>query len=82
MSKMSELWVCFPCCVTEQPQPVWRVGACLDQRLRSDILRSTLIPFFFYILQRRRRIDRSMIGLPTDFKVSQQTVFSRLKRIS
>ncbi|XP_068711588.1 CDC42 small effector protein 2-like isoform X2 [Montipora capricornis] len=38
MSKMSELWVCFPCCVAEQPQP------------------------------RRRRIDRSMIGMPTDFK--------------
>ncbi|CAH3146716.1 unnamed protein product [Porites evermanni] len=35
---MSELWVCFPCCVTEQPQP------------------------------RRRKIDRSMIGQPTNFK--------------
>ena len=36
-SKMSELWLCFPCCVTEQPQPVrsneWQILSisCLDQ---------------------------------------------------
>ncbi|XP_078666885.1 CDC42 small effector protein 2-like isoform X1 [Branchiostoma floridae x Branchiostoma belcheri] len=35
--KMSETWVCFSCCYTEQPQP------------------------------RRKRIDRSMIGQPTNF---------------
>ncbi|KAG7481458.1 hypothetical protein MATL_G00066940 [Megalops atlanticus] len=35
---MSEFWLCFSCCITEQPQP-----------------------------KRRRRIDRSMIGEPTNF---------------
>uniref|UniRef100_A0A8C2JEY3 CRIB domain-containing protein n=1 Tax=Cyprinus carpio TaxID=7962 RepID=A0A8C2JEY3_CYPCA len=35
---MTEFWVCFSCCVAEQPQP-----------------------------KRRRRIDRSMIGEPTNF---------------
>uniref|UniRef100_A0A4W5PDA8 CRIB domain-containing protein n=1 Tax=Hucho hucho TaxID=62062 RepID=A0A4W5PDA8_9TELE len=35
---MTEFWVCFSCCVGEQPQP-----------------------------KRRRRIDRSMIGEPTNF---------------
>ncbi|CAM9981201.1 CDC42 small effector protein 2-like [Lethenteron reissneri] len=35
---MSEFWLCFNCCVAEQPQP-----------------------------KRRRRIDRSMIGEPTNF---------------
>ncbi|XP_069784069.1 CDC42 small effector protein 2-A-like [Narcine bancroftii] len=35
---MSEFWLCFNCCITEQPQP-----------------------------KRRRRIDRSMIGEPTNF---------------
>ncbi|XP_035669709.1 CDC42 small effector protein 2-like [Branchiostoma floridae] len=35
--KMSETWVCFSCCYTEQPQP------------------------------RRKRIDRTMIGQPTNF---------------
>ncbi|XP_013420115.1 CDC42 small effector protein 2 [Lingula anatina] len=37
--KMSDVLVCFRCCVAEQPQP-----------------------------KRRRRIDRSMIGLPTNFQ--------------
>ncbi|XP_074661645.1 CDC42 small effector protein 2-like [Tubulanus polymorphus] len=36
---MSEVMVCFRCCITQQPQP-----------------------------KRRRRIDRSMIGQPTDFR--------------
>ncbi|KAK2871515.1 hypothetical protein QQF64_002713 [Cirrhinus molitorella] len=35
---MSEFWLCFNCCIAEQPQP-----------------------------KRRRRIDRSMIGEPTNF---------------
>ncbi|KAG5270629.1 hypothetical protein AALO_G00194810 [Alosa alosa] len=35
---MTEFWVCFSCCIAEQPQP-----------------------------KRRRRIDRSMIGEPTNF---------------
>ncbi|XP_051953473.1 CDC42 small effector protein 2-like [Xyrauchen texanus] len=35
---MTEFWICFSCCVAEQPQP-----------------------------KRRRRIDRSMIGEPTNF---------------
>ncbi|KAJ8252446.1 hypothetical protein COCON_G00217580 [Conger conger] len=35
---MTELWICFTCCIAEQPQP-----------------------------KRRRRIDRSMIGEPTNF---------------
>uniref|UniRef100_A0A8C9RWL5 CRIB domain-containing protein n=1 Tax=Scleropages formosus TaxID=113540 RepID=A0A8C9RWL5_SCLFO len=35
---MAEFWVCFSCCIAEQPQP-----------------------------KRRRRIDRSMIGEPTNF---------------
>ncbi|KAL4613310.1 CDC42 small effector protein 2 [Arapaima gigas] len=35
---MTEFWVCFSCCIAEQPQP-----------------------------KRRRRIDRSMIGAPTNF---------------
>ncbi|XP_039536223.1 CDC42 small effector protein 2-like [Pimephales promelas] len=35
---MTEFWVCFSCCVAEQPQP-----------------------------KRRRRIDRTMIGEPTNF---------------
>ncbi|KAJ8343586.1 hypothetical protein SKAU_G00309150 [Synaphobranchus kaupii] len=35
---MTELWICFSCCIAEQPQP-----------------------------KRRRRIDRSMIGEPTNF---------------
>ena len=68
MSKMSELWVCFPCCVTEQPQPVWR-----DWYIRSMSGPRYCIPthaVLLIILQRRRRIDRSMIGTPTDFKVS------------
>ncbi|XP_064644977.1 CDC42 small effector protein 2-like [Lineus longissimus] len=38
---MSEVMVCFTCCITEQPQPAKR---------------------------RRPNIDRSMIGLPTDFR--------------
>lgn len=36
--RMTEFWVCFSCCIAEQPQP-----------------------------KRRRRIDRSMIGEPTNF---------------
>ncbi|KAJ7994827.1 hypothetical protein DPEC_G00253500 [Dallia pectoralis] len=35
---MTEFWVCFSCCIAEQPQP-----------------------------KRRRRIDRTMIGEPTNF---------------
>ncbi|XP_056593178.1 CDC42 small effector protein 2 [Triplophysa dalaica] len=35
---MSEFWLCFNCCIAEQPQP-----------------------------KRRRHIDRSMIGEPTNF---------------
>ncbi|XP_062888142.1 CDC42 small effector protein 2-like [Mobula hypostoma] len=35
---MSEFWLCFNCCIAEQPRP-----------------------------KRRRRIDRSMIGEPTNF---------------
>ncbi|KAG5849013.1 hypothetical protein ANANG_G00105550 [Anguilla anguilla] len=35
---MTEFWVCFSCCIAEQPQP-----------------------------KSRRRIDRSMIGEPTNF---------------
>ncbi|XP_042560888.1 CDC42 small effector protein 2-like [Clupea harengus] len=35
---MTEFWICFSCCIAEQPQP-----------------------------KRRRRIDRSMIGEPTNF---------------
>ncbi|XP_055514338.1 CDC42 small effector protein 2-like [Leucoraja erinacea] len=35
---MSEFWLCFNCCIAEQPQP-----------------------------KRRRRIDRTMIGEPTNF---------------
>lgn len=40
---MSELWLCFPCCVTEQPQPVKSnalqvlVVSCLDVGFLSDI---------------------------------------------
>ncbi|XP_066270225.1 CDC42 small effector protein 2-like isoform X3 [Branchiostoma lanceolatum] len=41
--KMSETWVCFSCCYTEQPQPVSIVNL------------------------RRKRIDRTMIGQPTNF---------------
>ncbi|KAL1007572.1 hypothetical protein UPYG_G00088530 [Umbra pygmaea] len=35
---MTEFWMCFSCCIAEQPQP-----------------------------KRRRRIDRTMIGEPTNF---------------
>lgn len=37
-TSMTEFWVCFSCCVADQPQP-----------------------------KRRRRIDRTMIGEPTNF---------------
>uniref|UniRef100_A0A674HLI5 CDC42 small effector 2 n=1 Tax=Taeniopygia guttata TaxID=59729 RepID=A0A674HLI5_TAEGU len=50
---MSEFWLCFNCCIAEQPQP-----------------------------KRRRRIDRSMIGEPTNFvhtaHVGSGDVFSQL----
>lgn len=59
-SKMSELWIqCFTCCVTERPQGVSVFGLFL---ITMSLI--ILVP----TLQRRRRIDRSMIGQPTNFR--------------
>uniref|UniRef100_A0A3Q3B7K9 CDC42 small effector 2 n=1 Tax=Kryptolebias marmoratus TaxID=37003 RepID=A0A3Q3B7K9_KRYMA len=46
---MTEFWVCFSCCIAEQPQP-----------------------------KRRRRIDRSMIGEPTNFVHTTHVGFLQL----
>lgn len=37
MSKMSELWLCFPCCVTEQPPPVDRICSSFLSLVRLTI---------------------------------------------
>lgn len=54
---MSEFWLCFNCCIAEQPQP-----------------------------KRRRRIDRSMIGEPTNFvhtaHVGSGDLFSGMNSVS
>ncbi|XP_017387627.1 CDC42 small effector protein 2 [Cebus imitator] len=54
---MSEFWLCFNCCIAEQPQP-----------------------------KRRRRIDRSMIGEPTNFvhtaHVGSGDLFSEMNSVS
>ncbi|TRY83225.1 hypothetical protein DNTS_032504 [Danionella cerebrum] len=54
---MSEFWLCFNCCIAEQPQP-----------------------------KRRRRIDRSMIGEPTNFvhtaHVGSGDVFSGINSVN
>ncbi|XP_004629380.1 CDC42 small effector protein 2 isoform X2 [Octodon degus] len=54
---MSEFWLCFNCCIAEQPQP-----------------------------KRRRRIDRSMIGEPTNFvhtaHVGSGDLFSGVNSVS
>ncbi|KAK1800551.1 hypothetical protein P4O66_005768, partial [Electrophorus voltai] len=54
---MSEFWLCFNCCIAEQPQP-----------------------------KRRRRIDRSMIGEPTNFvhtaHVGSGDLFSGMDSVS
>uniref|UniRef100_A0A8C1TCA5 CDC42 small effector 2 n=1 Tax=Cyprinus carpio TaxID=7962 RepID=A0A8C1TCA5_CYPCA len=54
---MSEFWLCFNCCIAEQPQP-----------------------------KRRRRIDRSMIGEPTNFvhtaHVGSGDIFSGMNSVS
>ncbi|XP_023838850.1 CDC42 small effector protein 2 [Salvelinus sp. IW2-2015] len=54
---MSEFWLCFNCCIAEQPQP-----------------------------KRRRRIDRSMIGEPTNFvhtsHVGSGDIFSGMNSVN
>uniref|UniRef100_A0A8C8BTA9 CRIB domain-containing protein n=1 Tax=Otus sunia TaxID=257818 RepID=A0A8C8BTA9_9STRI len=54
---MSEFWLCFNCCIAEQPQP-----------------------------KRRRQIDRSMIGEPTNFvhttHVGSGDLFSGMNSVS
>ncbi|PKU41602.1 cdc42 small effector protein 2 [Limosa lapponica baueri] len=62
---MSEFWLCFNCCIAEQPQPIVSVPA---------------------FQKRRRRIDRSMIGEPTNFvhtaHVGSGDLFSGMNSVS
>ncbi|ROL42172.1 CDC42 small effector protein 2 [Anabarilius grahami] len=86
---MTEFWVCFSCCVAEQPQPVsqntlntrfscYESRVRRERRLRSEpnpsldaaclpVSRLIVLGVVCELQKRRRRIDRSMIGEPTNF---------------
>ncbi|XP_032332545.1 CDC42 small effector protein 2 isoform X1 [Camelus ferus] len=118
---MSEFWLCFNCCIAEQPQPrgtlqYYLTHWIVDSLLRPGICASPL-PFTsptilkvsnqmllglptehslnLYtsvyaadsrIQKRRRRIDRSMIGEPTNFvhtaHVGSGDLFSGMNSVS
>uniref|UniRef100_A0A3B3Q8H5 CRIB domain-containing protein n=1 Tax=Paramormyrops kingsleyae TaxID=1676925 RepID=A0A3B3Q8H5_9TELE len=69
---MTEFWVCFSCCIAEQPQPVsvpsgYTFLKNKKKRKLHSLKSSDVVSSVSDLQKRRRRIDRSMIGEPTNF---------------
>uniref|UniRef100_A0A8V0Y6B0 CDC42 small effector 2 n=1 Tax=Gallus gallus TaxID=9031 RepID=A0A8V0Y6B0_CHICK len=85
---MSEFWLCFNCCIAEQPQPVLRCPSTREEM--TSLFRVLLCCIAFVLLctvaKRRRRIDRNMIGEPTNFvhtaHVGSGDLFSGMNSVS